>query len=97
MQNSSRELNAIDLEVAELIKKQREELKMTQEEVAKKLKITSQQYQKYESAINRLSFGRAVDLSRIIGDDFVLHFFLTVKEKREMKIGRAVEKILKNN
>ncbi len=95
--SNSRTANEYDLKLGQLIKQQRILLKLSQKDVAKELNITPQQYKKYEAGIDRISFGRVVELSKIIGNDIVIPFFFTEKENREMQIGKAVENILKNN
>jgi transcriptional regulator with XRE-family HTH domain len=54
---------AIDRHVAQRIKLRRDELGLTQEELAERLGVTYQQVQKYERGASRISAGRLFDLA----------------------------------
>ena len=63
----SRRAGAADVAIGNRIRAQRTTCKLTQEELAALLGISSQQLQKYESGENRVSAARAVDIARRLG------------------------------
>ncbi len=64
----------VDDYVGQQIRKRRNLLGMTQEELARALKISYQQVQKYETGANRVSAGRLFEISLRLGVE-VGHFF----------------------
>lgn len=66
----------INLRIGKLIRDRRRQLGMTQGKLAEKLKITSQQIQKYETGTNCLRISRLVELSRILSIP-LNYFFIT--------------------
>ncbi|HWA29707.1 MAG TPA: helix-turn-helix transcriptional regulator [Rhizomicrobium sp.] len=54
----------IDSHVGERIRVRRTEMGLTQEDLARKLDISYQQVQKYETAANRISAGRLYEIAR---------------------------------
>ena len=61
----TKRIDKTDVFVGKKIKEKRISLKITQEELAKKLDITFQQIQKYENGSNRVSAGRLYKISKI--------------------------------
>ena len=64
----------VDDHVGQQIRKRRNLLGMTQEELARALKISYQQVQKYETGANRVSAGRLYEISEKLGIE-VSYFF----------------------
>jgi transcriptional regulator with XRE-family HTH domain len=64
---SSRKAGSVDMTVGIRIRTARLAAKLSQEELGKSLGVTFQQVQKYEKGMNRVSPGRLVDLSKILG------------------------------
>ena len=62
----SKAVTEIDVVVGARLRVRRLELDLSQQEVARKLGITFQQVQKYESGSNRMSAGRLKELSTIL-------------------------------
>lgn len=69
----------VDLHVARRVKERRNQLKMTQQDIAKKLGISYQQVQKYESGFNRISAGKLFALAQLL-DVSVNHFYIGADE-----------------
>lgn len=67
MSNSSRKITAFEKNVANRILVRRQENDIRQTEIADALGISFQQYQKNEKGLNRLTIGRLVDISKILG------------------------------
>jgi transcriptional regulator with XRE-family HTH domain len=57
----------VDLHVGAMIRRRRNELKISQEGLATSLGLTFQQIQKYERAVNRVSASRLWEISRVLG------------------------------
>ena len=57
----------IDHKFSRLILSIRKELKMSQKEIADHMGLSYQQYQKYESAKNRVTIGRAHQMAEAFG------------------------------
>jgi transcriptional regulator with XRE-family HTH domain len=57
----------IDVHVGERIRQLRQQRGMSQPELAERLGIRYQQFQKYESGANRISAGRLYEIARIMG------------------------------
>lgn len=64
-----RRAGAVDVEIGQRIKLVRSTQRMTQEDLAGRLGISSQQLQKYENGINRISVSRLVEVARQLGAD----------------------------
>lgn len=58
--------NPIDLHVADRIRKRRLQVGLSQEEMAEPMKISFQQYQKYERGTNRISAGKLYVIARTL-------------------------------
>ncbi len=58
-----------DIHIGQRIRQRRRSLQMTQEQVADKIGITFQQLQKYETAANRVSGSRLMDLAKALDVD----------------------------
>ncbi len=58
--------NPIDVHVGERIKLRRQLLRLSQQNLAKKLGLTFQQVQKYEKGFNRVGASRLWDISRVL-------------------------------
>ncbi len=69
----------VDDHVGQQIRKRRNLLGMTQEELARALKISYQQVQKYETGANRVSAGRLYEISQKLGIE-VSYFFEDASE-----------------
>jgi transcriptional regulator with XRE-family HTH domain len=63
--NASRRLDPLDVLVGKRIRTQRLVRKMSQSDLGKKLGITFQQIQKYESGVNRVGAGRLQLIAKI--------------------------------
>ena len=63
--NLSRKLDPLDILVGKRIRTQRLLRKMSQSELGKRLGITFQQIQKYESGINRVGAGRLQTIAKV--------------------------------
>ena len=63
---SRTQANTVDTHVGQRIRDKRNELGMSQTEVANALGVTFQQVQKYERGTNRVGASRLFDLSRIL-------------------------------
>lgn len=61
---TGRRAGAIDVEIGQRIKLVRSNRRMTQEDLAARLGISSQQLQKYENGTNRISVSRLVEVAR---------------------------------
>jgi transcriptional regulator with XRE-family HTH domain len=64
--NQARKATDVDVRIGQLIRERRLELSMTQDELAKSLRIAQTQLQKYEAGGNRISASRLVDLARVL-------------------------------
>ena len=73
----------VDDHVGQQIRKRRNLLGMTQEELARALKISYQQVQKYETGANRVSAGRLFEISERLGVE-VSYFFENASEATPM-------------
>jgi len=58
--------NPVDVHVGERIKLRRKVLRLSQQEMAKRLGLTFQQIQKYEKGLNRVGASRLWDISRVL-------------------------------
>ena len=63
---TSRSTEAPDHVLGEAIRRRREALRMTQQQLAEACMVSYQQMQKYESGLNRISFSRLVKISRAL-------------------------------
>ncbi len=59
--------NPVDVYVGQRIKLRRQILKLSQQQLAKKMGLTFQQIQKYEKGLNRVGASRLFDISRVLG------------------------------
>jgi transcriptional regulator with XRE-family HTH domain len=64
---SARAPDPVDLQVARNIRVQRIAKGLTQAEIARRLGLTCQQFQKYERGDNRITCGRLVHIAQILG------------------------------
>lgn len=64
----------VDRYVGHQIRKERISQGLTQQQLSKKMKISYQQVQKYETGANRISAGRLYEIAMIFQVD-VLHFY----------------------
>jgi transcriptional regulator with XRE-family HTH domain len=64
---SAREITAIDTQVGERLRSRRQQLKLSQADIAAHLGITQAQLAKYEAGDNRMSVGRLVACASILG------------------------------
>lgn len=74
---------SIDVEVGSQLKQRRLLLEMSQEDLAKKVDLTFQQIQKYESGANRISASRLYEFSIVL--DYPIEFFFSSWNKEEKK------------
>ncbi len=72
--------NKIDIFVGKRIKQKRQELNLSQQQLAKKLHISFQQLQKYESGQNRISASRLWDLSQTLNEP-ISYFFENIDKE----------------
>lgn len=66
---NGRRAGAVDVEIGQRIKLVRSNRRITQDDLAGRLGISSQQLQKYESGTNRISVSRLVEVARQLGAD----------------------------
>lgn len=71
--------NKYDAIVGSNVKTLRNAKKMSQDELGRRIGVTFQQVQKYEKGTNRISAGRLVDISKVLGFD-LMHFYQGVEE-----------------
>jgi len=71
----------IDVKVGELIRLRRQELAMSQTDLAKVLGLTFQQIQKYEKGTNRVSASRLSEISEVLKAPIIFFFSETGKPK----------------
>jgi transcriptional regulator with XRE-family HTH domain len=67
-------LHPVDLYVGTRLKKRRQELGVTQEELGNLISLTFQQIQKYERGFNRISSSKLFEISKVLKTD-VSYFF----------------------
>lgn len=72
-------MNKIDALIGERIKARRGQLKMARRALAERIGVTSQQLQKYETGINRVSASRLWSIAEHLDVD-VVHFFDNIKD-----------------
>jgi transcriptional regulator with XRE-family HTH domain len=72
----------IDDQVGQKIRARRVEVGLTQQQLARILKLSYQQVQKYETGANRVSAGRLYEMANKLGVD-VAYFFKDVAPTRE--------------
>ncbi|MCG8670230.1 MAG: helix-turn-helix domain-containing protein [Pseudomonadales bacterium] len=65
----------IDIIVGANIRKTRKKAGVTQAGLARHLSITSQQVQKYETGVNRVSAGRLLEIANVFGYSTVLPLY----------------------
>lgn len=68
------EVQAVEQHVGQRLKFRRNQLSLSQQEIAHAIGISYQQVQKYEKGVNRITAGRIYSLSRILDVD-VGYFF----------------------
>lgn len=69
-----RQSNGVDLHIGGRLRLRRQALGLTQEQLAERLHVTSQQVQKYEKGLNRISASRLLDLASML-DVPIKYFF----------------------
>lgn len=79
MKTNPKRPSPTDLHVGAGIRSLREARQLTQAELARKLGVTTQQVQKYESGTNRVSASRLYDIAQVF-DVRVSHFFRSLIE-----------------
>lgn len=75
--------NAVDIYCGRRIKVRRQILNMSQSALARKLGLTFQQVQKYESGANRVGFSRLYDISKILKVD--MNYFVEGMDEETQK------------
>lgn len=68
------DVREIEKSIGVAIRKRRTELGLTQEQLAKKLGLSYQQIQKYETGLNRITAGRLLLISKILFTDLDYFF-----------------------
>ena len=74
MAGTTREPTIVDVTVGERLRKRREALEISQDDLAQGLGITYQQLQKYERGDNRISAGRLYDAAKILKTNIQFFF-----------------------
>jgi transcriptional regulator with XRE-family HTH domain len=74
MAGTTRDPTIVDVTVGERLRKRREALEISQDELAQGLGITYQQLQKYERGDNRISAGRLYDAAKILKTSIAFFF-----------------------
>ena len=77
------DIQTIEKSIGTAIRKRRGELGLTQDQLAKKLGLSYQQIQKYETGLNRITAGRLFLISKILFTD--LDYFFEDSEIPEAK------------
>ncbi|MBP5399437.1 MAG: helix-turn-helix transcriptional regulator [Alphaproteobacteria bacterium] len=90
------EPNQIDIHVGKRLCLRRQILKMSQNDLAKKLGITFQQVQKYEKGINRISSSRLWDFSQVLNVP-IGYFFAEIDNNVASKSPRFLQNGQGNN
>lgn len=75
-QSNENQINSISIRIGEFIRNRRQQLSMTQKNLANLIGITPQQVQKYESGINSLRIERLIEFSRAL--QYPLEKFLLI-------------------
>ncbi|MEE8258466.1 MAG: helix-turn-helix transcriptional regulator [Sphingomonadales bacterium] len=68
------DIQTIEKSIGTAIRKRRGELGLTQDQLAKKLRLSYQQIQKYETGLNRITAGRLFLISKILFTDLDYFF-----------------------
>jgi transcriptional regulator with XRE-family HTH domain len=71
---------SVDIVVGKRVRLRRVAIKMSQQELAKALRITFQQVQKYENGTNRISCSRLYDIARALKTP-INYFFADLSDK----------------
>ena len=74
MAGTTRDPTIVDVTVGERLRKRREALEISQDDLAQGLGITYQQLQKYERGDNRISAGRLYDAAKILKTGIAFFF-----------------------
>ena len=77
------DIQMIEKSIGAAIRERRGELGLTQDQLAKKLRLSYQQIQKYETGLNRITAGRLFLISKILFTD--LDYFFKDSEIPEAK------------
>jgi transcriptional regulator with XRE-family HTH domain len=64
---SAKSPDAVDVQVGQRIRVLRQEIKMSQTDLARELGVTFQQVQKYEKGVNRVGAGRLTKMANVLG------------------------------
>ena len=64
---SAKSPDAVDVQVGQRIRVLRQEMKMSQTDLAEQLGVTFQQVQKYERGMNRVGAGRLTKVANVLG------------------------------
>ena len=83
---TTRSTGPIDKYFGDQLRARRIMMKMTQEELGKKLGVSSQQIQKYEKGVNRLSSAMMVSVAETLDVDFGYFYDEIPKTKRSGEI-----------
>lgn len=86
----TRDPSEIDQLVSERILARRNELDMSQPELAERVGVTFQQVQKYENGKNRISAGRLYEVAKALGVT-IQYFFETAPRLTQSRRGMAEE------
>jgi transcriptional regulator with XRE-family HTH domain len=81
--NQPKSVLSADIFAGKQLRKKREELCLTQNELAGLIGVTYQQVQKYESGYNRISAGRLMHLAHIL--DVSINYFFSVKNPEDIE------------
>jgi transcriptional regulator with XRE-family HTH domain len=69
-------VKTFNIKIGELIRKRRKELLLTQKSLGMKLRLTSQQIQKYENGVNCLRIDKFIEFSKVL-DVPPTYFFIS--------------------
>jgi transcriptional regulator with XRE-family HTH domain len=70
----TRDPTLVDQTVGERIRRRRNDLEITQQDLAERVGVTYQQLQKYENGKNRISAGRLYDIAKILKANIAFFF-----------------------
>jgi transcriptional regulator with XRE-family HTH domain len=73
----------VSVRIGELIRRRRKELDLTQKDLAKKLNVTAQQIQKYESGVNCLRIDKLIEFCQALALP-ISYFFLTAYQTQSV-------------
>ena len=87
-----RAVDARDAEIGRLVRAQRQQLRLSQSELAERIGVRFQQVQKYENGTNRISVGRLTRIAKAL--DVSPTFFFARETKASLASGKQALEFL---